>query len=269
MELNLLNNNDSVNDRDQESSDFDETVNDAQMEELLKFKDDSQLSFSFQINLLLQLIVESSGPIIQLISPNLGFFLGYFYLKSLNDPIISASLGLYISLMNFLCISFLTAIGEKLGVNCSEAIGSRNNSKVIKILAYSLTTSLIVFLFLMMIPNIFIYKILSLITNEKEVILLTSRIMHFSLPIQFALTIMENIKGYCYSHKIESWFGYISLINLFLSIPAMPFLIYTMDLGVYGFIINRLIFEFLNLFIYLIIANVYLPEESKLVRTGF
>lgn len=134
---------------------------------------------------------------------------------------------------------------------------------------YSLTTTLIVFIFLMLIPKIFISQILRLLTQNETIIGTTSYMIHISIPIQISLSLQENIKSYCYSHKIESFFGYISLSNLFLSILTMPFMIKTLELGIYGFVLNRIIFESLNLLIYLFVAIYYLPIESKNISRAF
>lgn len=227
------------------------------------FSQTAYISFLDSVKLQLRLIYESIGPIIQLIAPTLGYSLGFYYLKSLKDPVISAALGLFISLMNFTCISLKTALGEKLGVETSEAVGAQNYLKVNKSLVYNLCCTLVIFIFLMLLPNIFIEQLLGLIISDERLIFITSEMMHYSIPLIIVLCLSENIKSYCYSHQIESVFGYISLLTVILSVPTMYYLTITLNLWIYGFLICTTLSESTNLILYIAVALWWLPEESK------
>ena len=72
----------------------------------------------------ISLLFDAVAPIIQVISFTLSYFLGFYFLKKFNDAALEASLGLYISFMNFFCLSVAVSLGEKLGVCASEAYGA-------------------------------------------------------------------------------------------------------------------------------------------------
>lgn len=235
---------------------------------LKMFENPSEIPYNIKLRLVIGILYKSIGPIIQLISPNLGFLLGFIYLKELNNSTISTSLGLYISLMNLVCTVLNSSVGEKLGTECSKAVGQNNYMQIQKTLVYSLLTALLCFIFLMMIPSLLIEYLLVFIGGAREVYQITSEMLKLSIPLMVVLLMIEIVKGYCYSHNLGSWFGYISLMNVIFSIPLMSYLIFGLNLGIYGFLANRLIFESLNLLIYLIVALIYLPSNSKGIKMG-
>ena len=176
------------------------------IQKLLVFKDDDYanvMPFTKRVSVYIEMLLEATPPIIQILSTTFGSFLGFYLLKGKDHPEMEASMGLYISIYNFFCKMIALSVGEQTGIVSSELYGARKYKEMKQNFVYSMMTSTAALLFLVFPIYLFSYQILTLIGAEHAVAYLTSSLLYTSFPIALTTVYGEQIKAYCYSQGIE------------------------------------------------------------------
>ena len=214
---------------------------------LLQFeKGDEHIDFQTKLNVYKEIIIDAIGPMIQIASPCIGFFFGFWLIRFYESEVMEASLGLYLTYINFFCYALVNSIGEKLGVEASEYYAEKRYSKMKTALLYGLMTFGTFYIFLILPLMLFSFKVMRLVGVEEDVAHITSTMVIWSLPTVLIIGIGDAMKTYCYSQGIETPFGFINIGNSLITMPLMYLCVFPFGMGIYGFVVTRTIYEIMN-----------------------
>ena len=158
-----------------------------------------KIEFQTKLKLYLGIIVEAIGPMIQIASPCIGFFFGFWLVRHFEDPVKEASLGLYLTYINFFCYALVNSIGEKLGVEAADHYGAKRYKRMKTAMLYAFMT-FGTFYVLMILPlMLFSYQVMRLVRIEEDVAEITSTMVIWSLPTVLIIGVGDVMKTYCYS----------------------------------------------------------------------
>lgn len=128
-----------------------------------------KLDFQTKLSLYISIIIEALGPMIQIASPCIGFFFGFWLVRHFEDPVMEASLGLYLTYINFFCYALVNSIGEKLGVEAADHYGGKRYSRMKTAMLYAFMTFITFYIFMILPLMILSYQIMRLVRIEDDV----------------------------------------------------------------------------------------------------
>lgn len=190
---------------------------------------------------------------------------GFILLNYMEKTEEQAALGIAFSFNLIFFYGFFLALFDKLGIQCSQTFGAKQYYETKRALNQGMWACLAVFLGFTTPCFVSSYHLLVLFSIEDDVAALCHQILLYLLIANFLEMTGDFMRSACMAQGFESIFGVTSLLAVVISTVCGYIFVVLMDLGVYGWLYSKIIFEVITMAVASVIFSLVHPETRGLI----
>ena len=207
----------------------------------------NQIPFFTKIKLFANLIIPSCLLAITHSGNTFLNTMGFYVAGKSSDTVTTPAFGLTVFFNMVTVYSLTQPIIEKIGISCAKSFGSKDYEAVKEHYLRGILLFLI-FTALLYTPIIIFAESLMLAINiDPEVAEASAEFQALLFPIDITRLLGEIMVTYMVSQGVESSFGVFTMINSSLGMVVAYYFGVKREMGVYGWMIGRAIFDLLNI----------------------
>lgn len=189
---------------------------------------------------------------------------GFFFLNLTGNTLDLATFGMCQVLYLLSFISLMLSATDKMGIEMADAFGGKDYQKCKVVFGMGILNFLILF-FAVTFPVLYwSEEVLLFLRISPTLAQSTKGPAQFYLLVGIIQLPTEVLQTFCVSQGHEAVFGHIGIMNLVVSVPLNYVTMCTLNLGIYGFILTRVIVDGIRLCLALLVYKKTHPETRGL-----
>jgi Na+-driven multidrug efflux pump len=205
--------------------------------------------FSQIASTVVSLILQSLGVLLAIIGGQLYNLLGVALLNYDGNIEVQAGFGLYLAFNLLFYQGFMVPLNDKMAVEFGRAFGQKNYSKVKQVFCQSICTAMLLYSCLTLpvflnCKHILIWTGVAANTAEKTQIIVSMQCL-----VGFMVNFLFPAQTLCFSQGAETVFALKNLLSLVIASVCSCIFVIHYKMGLYGWILGKLLYETLNLIV--------------------
>lgn len=225
----------------------------------------SQIPIRVLINTMLSIIWETLMISVSTLGSQFMVTSGYVLLNLMDKTREQAALGIVLSFNTIFFYGYYLAMMDKLGIHCSQTFGARHYYETKRGLNQGMWVTVFVFLGFTTPCFIFSENLLKFFTDKEDFLVLCQEILLYLLGANLLEMIGDLIRSACMAQGFESIFGSTSLLAVVVAITFGFIFVVPMNLGVYGWLYSKIIYEIITLAVALTIFWITHPDTRGFI----
>lgn len=198
------------------------------------------------IQSLVRLYLEAAHVAIVLVAFPLFQIMGMMLMNYKGEIKIQSAYGIAITMRTLFCYSMMLPMNDKLGIDLSRAVGTRNYGQARKLLAQGLFTNLL--MIALVTTPMFLNSswILQLVGVQSDLAGIVQSVLSLLLITCFLESLTGVLQTACFSQGIEDVFSLGTSIALILGSVVSYYLVVHQDFSINGWLIGKVVFDTTN-----------------------